>query len=146
MICIFFMDGFYPYTCKAVICALYVSHLPSDFTIAITGFRMLALFVSVIYPLIIISSIIKCAFSMLNMMSSSQTFSKYLSSVSTKLWINSRKLNSFYSREWLGIRWCLTYHFLFVVDTDDEVQRCIATIDHLVLSMLQKATLVLCAT
>lgn len=33
---------------------------------------------------------------MLNMMSSSHTFSKYLSNVSTKLWMNSKKLNSFY--------------------------------------------------
>ena len=73
-----------------------LNHLPSDLTIAITGFNMFALFVSVIYPVIIISSIIKCAFSILNMISSSQTFSKYLSRVSTKLWINSKKLSSFY--------------------------------------------------
>ena len=42
-----------------------------------------------------ISSRIKCAFSMLNMMSSSHTFSKYLSRVSTKAWMNSKIPSSF---------------------------------------------------
>ena len=72
-----------------------LTHFPSCLTTAITGLSIFALFDSVMCPLIIISSIKKCAFSMLNMISNSQTFSKYLSSVSTKLCMNSRKLNSF---------------------------------------------------
>ena len=72
-------------------------HYPADFTTATTGLRMFALLVSRMQPFITISSIMKCAFSMLNIMSNSQTFSKYLSRVSTKLWMNSRKLSSLMS-------------------------------------------------
>lgn len=52
---------------------------------SLIGLRMLDLFVSITYPSEIISSRMKCAFSRLNIMSSSHTFSKYLSMVSTKL-------------------------------------------------------------
>ena len=46
------------------------------FSSSSTGLSTLALFVSTMTPLVTISSKIKCAFSMLNIMSSSHTFSK----------------------------------------------------------------------
>ena len=61
------------------------------------GFKILVLFASKIHPLLINSSTIKCAFSKLNIISNSHTFSKYLSKVSTILCINSNKLNSLQS-------------------------------------------------
>ena len=61
------------------------------------GAKTLVLFASKIHPLLRNSSTIKCAFSKLNIISNSHTFSKYLSNVSTILCINSNKLNSLQS-------------------------------------------------
>jgi len=70
-------------------------HDPACFSIKYSGFRALNLLVSTIHPLRTISSRIKCAFSRLNMMSNSHTFSKYLSNVSTSVWMNSSRESSF---------------------------------------------------
>lgn len=58
------------------------------------------------------------------------TFSKYLSSVSTKLWMNSRKAISF----WISQIW----YFLFNGDTDNEEQTGVAPINDLIASVLDK--------
>mmetsp|Transcript_1643 Transcript_1643/g.4999 ORF Transcript_1643/g.4999 Transcript_1643/m.4999 type:complete len:275 (-) Transcript_1643:214-1038(-) len=65
------------------------------FSMSAMGLRTFDLFVSTMQPFMTISSRMKCAFSRLNMMSSSQTDSKYLSSVSTRAWMNSRMPSSF---------------------------------------------------
>ena len=112
-------------------------HFPSYFTTAMTGASIFDLLVSVIYPFMTISSIIKCAFSMLNIMSNSQTFSKYLSRVSTKLWMNSSKPNSFYliKRKMINFWLCLTYDVLIIVDSYDEIERRISSLNYFILSM-----------
>ena len=79
---------------------LIIFYLPDDLlslSICNIGFKIFVLLASNIHPLQRNSSTIKCAFSKLNIISSSQTFSKYLSKVSTILWINSNKLNSLQS-------------------------------------------------
>jgi len=136
------------------------------------GLRTLALFVSMMRPLITcqhlvnserdptsqtISSRMKCALSRLNIIcmsknrssrqepplrtSSSQTFSKYLSRVSTRAWINSRIDSSFYKiiqqRSWPG----LAVTDLLIAHSHYEEKGRIAAVDTLVGLILQKRTL-----
>ena len=80
---------------------------------------------------------------MLNMISNSQTFSKYLSRVSTKLWMNSKKLNSFYRKRIIEVKkWWFTYDVFIIIHANNEVQGGVSAVDYLVLSMVQEAALI----